>query len=188
MFGFQRKIPALTFWFQTRGTRTAISIQIKFSRDYLMTNKDMAQFRRQLSAAGWWTPTRKAIEESRADYWIFVLVGFGNRSTDFVIIKPDDLFKRVHAIHAATTEKVHIYFWITNRRKCWDARNLKNSDRVSIADGSFENDHRDFTAYLNNWERLKALNGLCTSVRSIQIWCTKRERVISCSWLRMSRG
>lgn len=110
--------------------KTTVSHQIKFSRDYLMTNKDTAQFRRQLSAAGWWTPTRKEIDESRADYWVFALVGFGNRSTDFIIIQPDDLLKRLNTINAAKTEKLHIYFWVTNTRKCWDARGLRNSNRV----------------------------------------------------------
>jgi hypothetical protein len=118
----------------------------------------MAQFRRQLSAAGWWTPTRKEIGDSRVDYWIFVLIGFGNRITDFIIIPPRDLLTLLNAINTNTSEKLHIYFWITNRRKCWGARGLKKSDRVLIADGEFENADRDFTAYLNNWEPVNALN------------------------------
>ena len=138
--------------------KTTVSVQIKFSRDYLVTNKDMAQFRRQLSAAGWWTPTRKEIADSRADYWIFVLIGFGNRSTDFVIIPPRDLLTHLNAINTTTAEKLHIYFWVTNRRKCWNARGLKKSDRVLIADGTFLDAERDFTAYLNNWEPVEALN------------------------------
>jgi hypothetical protein len=72
-----------------------VSLQVKFSRDYLVTHLKDAAFRRELRAYGWWTLTRQQIENSRAQYWVFVLVGFANRSFDFIIIKPRDLLKRL---------------------------------------------------------------------------------------------
>jgi hypothetical protein len=143
--------------------KKTVSLQIKLSRDYLMTEKNMTPFRnKKLSAAGSWTPERKEISNSHADYWIFVLVGFANQSTDFIIIARNDLLNRISAIHTTTAEKLHIYFWVTNTRKCWEARGLKRLDRLAIADGTFENDNRDFTAYLNKWEPIKALTDRST--------------------------
>ena len=65
--------------------QAAVSLQVKFSRDYLVTHRKDAVVQKELRACGWWTPTRQQIEKSpAADYWIFVLVGFANRSTDFM--------------------------------------------------------------------------------------------------------
>ena len=117
-----------------------------------------AVFLTELRACGWWTPTRQQIENSLAQYWVFVLVGFANRSTDFIIIKPDDLLKRLDGIHGkAATKKFQTYLWVTQQGKCYEARGLKRSDQLLIAGQKFENDARDFTAYLNNWTPIKAL-------------------------------
>jgi hypothetical protein len=138
--------------------KTAVSLQVKFSRDYLATHMTDELFHMELRACGWWTPERQQIEKSRAEYWIFVLVGFLNPSiTDFIIIKPDDLLKRLDAIHGKTTKKFNIYLWVTKKGMCWEAR-AKRSDQLAIAEGTFKNDDRDFTAYLNKWEPIKALN------------------------------
>jgi hypothetical protein len=58
-----------------------------------------------LRACGWWTPTRQQIEESHAQYWVFVLIGFSNRSTDFIIIKPKDLLERLNKLHGKAAKK-----------------------------------------------------------------------------------
>lgn len=50
-----------------------VSLQVKFSRDYLVTNLTDAVLRTELHAGGWWTPTPGQIENSRAEYWVFVL-------------------------------------------------------------------------------------------------------------------
>jgi hypothetical protein len=137
--------------------KTAVSLQVKFSRDYLATHMTDAIFHQELRACGWWTPGRQEIEKSRAEYWIFVLVGFLNPSIkDFIIIKPDDLLRRLDAIHGKRT-KFNIYLWVTKNGMCWEAR-AKRPDQLAIAEGKFQNDNRDFTPYLNKWEPIKALN------------------------------
>jgi predicted helicase len=106
----QRKFPHVNVWIPTKDTgidllvsnhdnTATVSLQVKFSRDYLVTNLKHAVFFNGLSACGWWTPTRQQIEKSRAQYWVFVLVGFANRSTDFIIIKPGDLLERLSLVH-----------------------------------------------------------------------------------------
>jgi hypothetical protein len=94
-----------------------VSLQVKFSRDYLVTHMKDAAFHKELRACGWWTPTRQQIEKSFAQYWVFVLVGFANRSTDFIIIKPHDLLKRLDAIpiHRKAAKKFQSYLWVTQR-------------------------------------------------------------------------
>ena len=136
-----------------------VSLQVKFSRDYLVTHMKDAAFQKELRACGWWTPTRQQIDKSQAEYWVFVLVGFANRSHDFIIIKRGELLKRLDAIHGKPTKKFHIYFWVTKHKNCYETRNLNSSDRKRIAENKFNNDSRDFTTYLNNWAPVKALNG-----------------------------
>ena len=107
-----------------------VSLQVQFSRDYLVTNMKDAVLLTELRACGWWTPTRRQIEKSRAPYWVFVLVGFANRSTDFIIIKPADLLKRLDVIpvHGKTAKKFQSYLWVTQQGRCYDTRGLNRSD------------------------------------------------------------
>jgi hypothetical protein len=138
--------------------KMTLSLQVKFSRDYLATHMKDAVLHKEWRAYGWWTPTRQQIEKSRADYWIFVLVGFANRSTDFIIIKPDDLLKRLDSIHGKAAKKFQSYLWVTQKAMCWETRGLKRPDQLLIAEKAFKNKDRDFTAYLNNWAPIKVLN------------------------------
>jgi predicted helicase len=135
-----------------------LSLQVKFSRDYLATHMRDAAFHKELRACGWWTPTRQQIKQSRAEYWIFVLVGFANRSTDFIIIKPGELLTRLDAIHGKAAKKFQSYLWVTQKSTCWETRGLNRKDQLSITENTFENSIRNFTAYLNNWTPIKALN------------------------------
>lgn len=48
-----------------------LSIQVKFSKDFLATNMDEL-FQSGLKSCGWWTLNKKKIEKSNADFWIFV--------------------------------------------------------------------------------------------------------------------
>jgi hypothetical protein len=142
-----------------------VSLQVKLSRDYLVTNKNKkdAVFLGELRASGWWTPNREKIEKSVAQYWVFVLVRADNRSPDFIIIKPKDLLQRLKKIHGNTVKKFHIYFCVTRgikqKEKCYEIRDLNPEDKLKIAKNEFNDDSRDFTAYLNNWTPIKVLNG-----------------------------
>jgi len=136
----------------------AVSLQVKFSRDFLVTNLKKEVFLNGLRACGWWTPTREQIEKSRAQYWVFVLVGFANRTTDFIIIKPGDLLERLNHIHGKSVTKFHTYFWVTKQRKCFETRNLNRSDQMLVAKNEFQGEDRDFTVYLNDWKAITALD------------------------------
>ena len=62
------KDTGVDFLVSDRNNRTTASIQVKFSRNYLVTNMKDAVFHANLRTTGWWTPTRKQIENSRAEY------------------------------------------------------------------------------------------------------------------------
>jgi len=136
--------------------KKTVSLQVKFSRDFLATHLP-AVFQTPLRACGWWTLNRQKIAASPADYWVFVLVGFERRSTDFVILQPAELLKRLEAIHG-NPKSLQSYFWVTEKHRCWETRGLKRGDQLLIAQGQFNDDKRDFTAYLNNWQAIKELN------------------------------
>jgi len=136
--------------------KNVLSLQVKFSRDFLATHMS-AVFQKPLRACGWWALDRQKILTSPADYWVFVLVGFERRSTDFVIIKPAELLKRLHAIHGRQ-KKVQSYLWVTENRRCWETRGLRLPEQLLIVQGQFKSDDRDFTEYLNNWKPIKELN------------------------------
>jgi hypothetical protein len=136
-----------------------VSLQVKFSRDYLVTHIKDVVMHRELRACGWWGPTRKQIEKSLAQYWVFVILGFAGRSSDFVIIRPRDLLKRLDAINKRRESRFQTYLWVTQHGKCYETRGLNRADQLLIADRKFKNDARDFSAYLNDWEPIKTLNG-----------------------------
>lgn len=166
----RRKFPRVNIWVPAKDTgidlllsnsanRKAISLQVKFSRDYLVTHVKHELLNKELTACGWWTPTRKEIAKSRADYWVFVLIGFANRSADYIIINPKTLLRRLDAIHGKATSKFQVYLWVTRKNMCWETRGLKRLEHVKIADKTFRSGVRNFSRYLNNWGRIKALNG-----------------------------
>jgi hypothetical protein len=140
-----------------RTNRRPVSLQVKFSRDWLVTH-GRAQHQKALRASGWWSLNRKKIAASRADYWVFTLIGFANRSRDYIVVARRELLRRLDKIHGRTS-RFDLYLCVTEKEKCWDTRNLKLEDVELIAEGKYRNAARDFSAFLNNWEpisRLKA--------------------------------
>jgi hypothetical protein len=164
----ERKFRRINLWVPSRDTGTdllvtdsinekSVSLQIKFSRDFLATHMP-AIFQKPLRASGWWTLNREKIVNSKADYWVFVLMGFERRSTDFVIIKPSELLARLDEIHGKT-KVIQSYLWVTEKNRCWETRGLKRQDQLEIAQAHYSNNVRDFSEYLNNWSPVHALNG-----------------------------
>lgn len=145
----ERKFPHVNTWLPAKDTgidllvtnstnSKTVSLQVKFSRDYLVTHIKEAALQQKLRAFGWWTPTRKQIQQSRAQYWVFVLLGFDNRTTDFVIIKPDDLLKRLDAINKKAMDQFQSYFWVTRDGECYETRGLGRPDQLLIATGKYK--------------------------------------------------
>ena len=163
----QKKFKNVSTWIPTRDTgidllvtdrqnRKTCSLQVKFSRDYLPTHFE-PMFRQRLRACCWWTLNRKKIATSEADYWVFVLFGFNSKASDFVVIPPNELLKRLDAIHGNIKTFRH-YLWVTNQNECWETRGLKKSDHQKVSEGTFDDPNRTFTKWLNNWTPIEKLN------------------------------
>ena len=164
----EREFRRVNLWVPSRDTGTdllvtdlenekTVSLQVKFSRDFLATHMPSI-FQEPLRACGWWSLNREKIVKSKADYWVFVLVGFEHRSTDFVIIKPSELLNRLEAIHKKG-KMIQSYLWVTEKNRCWESRGLKRQEQLAIAQDQYSNSERDFSAYLNDWGPIQALNG-----------------------------
>ena len=86
-----------------------------------------------------------------------MLQGFANRTLDFVIVPPRELAKRLTSIHPRD-KKVHTYLWVTEARRCWEARGTRKTDQLLLAHGEYVDRKRDFTQWLNNWTPIVRLN------------------------------
>ena len=134
--------------------RKSVSLQVKFSRDYSAKHI----FQERLRACGWWAINRQKLADSKADYWVFVLMGLERASMDCVVIKPSDLLVRLDGIHGKA-KTIQSYLWITEKKRCWETRGLNRQNESEIAQGQYANEVRDFSQYLNDWSPIKALNG-----------------------------
>ncbi len=131
------------------------SIQVKFSKDYLVTQGKPAE-RRKLVSCGWWTLNRQKLAESPANFWVFVSHSFKQKNMQYVIVKPKDIYKRLSHIHKPT-KVIQTYIWVTTSGKCWETRGLKKHEQDAIINDDIcdIDKARNLTSFLNNWNPLK---------------------------------
>ena len=139
-----------------RHNRRAVSLQVKFSKDFLVTTMGPV-FQKELRACGWWTIDQSKLRTSPAEFWVFVLHGFARRTVDFVIVPPRELLRRLQSIHGSQ-KTIQSYLWVTEGRRCWETRGLPRKDQLRIADGLYRVPKREFTKWLNEWGPVARLN------------------------------
>ena len=139
-----------------RQNSRAVSLQVKFGKDWLVTHMK-PEFQEPLRACGWWTINRDKLRTSSADFWVFVLVGFAKRTTDYVIVPTKGLRRRLRSIHGSQ-RMIQSYLWVTSHRRCWETRGLRRADQLHIANGNYRHIGRDFTEWLNRWTPIARLN------------------------------
>ncbi len=139
-----------------RQNRHALSLQVKFGKDWLVTHMK-PEFQQPLRACGWWTINQDKLRKSAADFWVFVLVGFARRTTDFIIVPTKELQERLQSIHRSQ-RMIQSFLWVTNRERCWETRGLRLADQLQIANGNYRNALRDFSKWLNRWTPITRLN------------------------------
>jgi len=130
-----------------------VSLQVKFSKDFLVTHMEDG-FQSGLKSCGWFSLNRDKIKQSSADFWIFVLRSFNKKNMQYVIIKPEELLKKLIKLRG-NINNIQSYLWVTEKNKCWEARGLKKKEQILVANNAYNNEDRDFTKYLNNWEPIK---------------------------------
>lgn len=131
-----------------------VSLQVKFSKDYFVqTIKNF--YPKELRFVGWWTLYEKKIKQSKADYWIFVMYGFENKSSWYLIIKPDELLNRLNKL-GISGNKMDLYFIITNKNRCYCGwkKFLKKDNQKQFADSKYNSPGMDFSQFLGNWQQI----------------------------------
>jgi hypothetical protein len=142
-----------------RRNRRTVSLQVKFSKDYLEVDMTpVPLFLKELRACGWWTIDRRKLRESQADFWVFALQGFARRTIDFIIVPPKEFLRRLRSIHGPLKKRIDTYLWVTVKDRCWETRNLQQKYRRQIAEGEYREPRRDFRQWLNNWSAVARLN------------------------------
>src|SRR6266851_2122610 len=90
----EHSMPGVNVWVPSKDTgvdllvsdrrnRRTVSLQAKFSKDYLLTRMGH-KFQKPLRACGWWIINWDKLRGSRANFWVFVLHGFKRHTFDFV--------------------------------------------------------------------------------------------------------
>lgn len=134
----------------------SISLQVKFSRDFLVTHLSN-EFQKPLKACGWWTLNPDKLKNSPADYWVLLLIGFNHKSINHIIIKPKELYRRLTQI--LVNESIfQSYLWITESGLCWETRGLRKPDQLRIVNSTFKHKERNFTPFLEDWSCIEKLN------------------------------
>jgi hypothetical protein len=160
----ERRYPKWKVWLPSKDTGVdllvtnarstkAVSLQVKYSKDFNPTHHSML-LQNKLRAGGWWRHQEKKIKDSPAIFWVFVLPSFLEKQTSFIIIQPNELLRRLRAIHGKDGKSIHSYFWVTKTDQCWETRGLNNPDQGLIALDRFRNKDRDFTSFLNKWDTI----------------------------------
>ncbi|MBN3581949.1 hypothetical protein JYB64_06080 [Algoriphagus aestuarii] len=125
------------------------TIQVKFSKDFNPTH-GKKKLKESISGAGWWTLNKDKIENSKADFWIFVIYSFGIKTNDFIIIPTSELI-RLFVNLQRETKLIHCYFSVTNHGTAFETRGLSVSELETVCDGKALFPERDVTCFLNKW-------------------------------------
>jgi len=161
----ERIFPRWNVWLPSKDTgvdllvtnttnRKAVSLQVKFSKDFNPTHGTLL-LQSRLLASGWWTHDARKIQKSNADFWLFVLPSFVEKETSFIILPPAELLRRFRAIHGASKKRIDSYLRVTKTNRCWEARGLPNADHELVALDRFTDENRDFTVFLNAWKQIE---------------------------------
>jgi hypothetical protein len=138
-----------------RAMRRTLSLQVKYSRDYLVTHLP-ASHQSRPRACGWWTFDEEKLRDSPADFWVLLLVGFDNRSRDHIVIAPRELHERVTRL--GTTTRPQSKLWVTKEHRCWEVHGLGKAAQSELVNGALDDPPRELTVYLNQWPAVAALN------------------------------
>jgi hypothetical protein len=133
-----------------------VTVQVKFSRDFLPIMKLGLPVIRKLRSSTWFTVDRNKLANSTADRWVFVLLGVERGTDDYIIIKPNELLAKLKKLDPKS-QRCQVFIWVTQNRRAWLVKGLKGEDKLRIADNRFKNSIRDLTEHLNDWRAIKSL-------------------------------
>ena len=126
--------------------KRAVTLQDKFSKSYINVG--------DYKSSGWWPINCNKLKNSKADYWVFVMLELDDNWTFdasfFIVIPSKILLDRLVATYGHRP-KYDLYF--TRKDKVViQARGLRKRDRIRIfkkPEGS-----RDYSEYFGNWGKV----------------------------------
>ncbi len=126
----------------------AVSLQVKYSRDYTDSSTDEPEFS-AITRSSFLMVNHQKVETSPARYWVIVLHSFTAKNPRFLVITPCELLRRIEA-HHGRLDNYRCYFNVVNENKCWDLRCPVAEKRQATASGTIT-PSRDFSVFLDNW-------------------------------------
>lgn len=133
--------------------KKSIKLQVKFSKDFSTTHLPKSLVGK-VKASGWWSLNKQKIKNSKADYWVLLVMGMFNNNIEYIIISPSELLNRLQSLHG-NSGILQSYFTITNDKRCYESRGMLLKNREDIVKGENVLKERDFTDCLNNWDEIK---------------------------------
>jgi hypothetical protein len=136
------------------------SLQVKYGKDFLPEEK-IPERRDKFRCHSWFVLNRTRLNESEADFWVFVLHGFKSEAPDFIVIPTAELLRRMAKLHGVDGDRLQCYLSSTESGQCWETRGLRKEHWLQIVNGTYKSPLRNFTKYLNvdGWTALtKKLN------------------------------
>ena len=139
-------------------TRKSVSLDVRFSQDKLQKHceKHHVVLGNQIMAQGWWSLRKRDLENSRADFWVFVVPSVSEQKDCFIIIPPRELLHRLKPIRGHMEDRIDLYLWSTKQGRCWETRDLPRAFDRAIDNGTYSNPPRDFSTFLNAWHLVAA--------------------------------
>lgn len=125
----------------------AVALQVKFSRSFEVS----LELTRHVVATSWYKLDPEGIRRSEAELWVFVILTL-RHEPHFVLIPTSELRKRIPRGSGKTW---HLYLWIYANESCFQARDLKNEERLNAVYRGVRDPHRDFSPWLENWKLLE---------------------------------
>ncbi len=129
------------------------------TQDFLQKYQSIL-YQEKLVSGGWFNISKQKLIESPAEIWIFVLHSIRVKSYNYLIMKKQEVIKKLNQINQISNKsKSYMFYpWVAEdskdgQYKCWDARGLRKKERDKLVNGKFDCEPRDFSEYLNNWKK-----------------------------------
>ena len=134
------------FLVTNRDNHRSASLQVKYGKDFLPGKpKDL---QKQFRCLSWFTLDEKKLDQSHAEFWVFVLHSFTSDNPDFVVIPKAELRQLAKRIQVSRG-KMQVYLSSTKDR-CWQTRGLGLAAMRQLAAGAYRKPIIEFTPYLND--------------------------------------
>lgn len=137
-----------------KSNKKTVSLQVKYSKDFNITHTK-EHLRQNIRGIGWWTLNKEKINDSKADFWVFILYSLERKIHDYIIIEPQKLLYILQNLERDNKEKnknrLDCYFTVTTNGKAFETRGLKKKEMEELSNGKYTNKERDVSDFLNKW-------------------------------------